>query len=186
MSKKENTPKQDSEGTKKQTPLNESNKIEQKYPERRPIRYFKLITGIILPFFALGLMFYEILLLLKNIFLKDNVLINFQFFKDFNFNQICFKELRAEHIFHALILSTTSVALVGMHRAVHKLVPTDSTHDKPFTKSDIAFFFTLMANALLLAGLILLYDKYYKKPEMSRHSNYDNAWNINNSDVFPR
>ena len=164
MSKKESSSKQD----------NESSKPVQ-------FQWFKSITGIILPIFALCLMVYEILLILKNIFVSHDGPINLQIFHDFTFTKFfCFRELHAKHIFHALILSTTSVALIGMHRAVHKLVPTGK--DKAFSKRDLAFFFTLMANALLLAGLLIMYQKYFSK-ELGENmpSHYNNTWDINDS-----
>lgn len=106
-------------------------------------QFFLWITGIVLPSFALLLLFYEIILFLYHIYSAPQYTIE------------------PTHILHALILSATSVAFVGMHRAVHKLIPRGKMQD--LGKKDFVFFFILIANAILLAGLIIVYAKYLPK-----------------------
>lgn len=103
-------------------------------------RFFIGITGIFLPSFAILILGYEVYDIVGHVISEKGT-------------------LKPEHIFMALILSTTAVAFIGMHRAVHKLIP-EVKGENDTVKGEIPFFFTLIANAILLAGLLIVYNKY--------------------------
>ena len=104
------------------------------------------VTSTVLLLSALALLGYELVIFVHDVFKGG------------------WKGIAPKDIFRALILSTTSVAFVGMHYVVNILIKKEGMQgenkdEKGLINKDLAVFFSLMANAVLLAGLIVVYYK---------------------------